>query len=173
MCGHCEALWAATARFQPATCRPTRRFARGAEGMFAELFKFSAVRNPWARAVSLWSRREGVAPRGQMPFETFVEHHVYASDTCQHPTLHRNQLDWLCDENGTVIVDYVYRVEDFDRAVKEIEKRTDGRLRLAPRRLRVNRDSAASRYRGLYSDRSRALIARRFERDIEYFGYRF
>ena len=143
------------------------------EAVFAALFKFGAVRNPWARAVSLWSRREGVLPRSGMSFEEFVELHVNASDTCRHPSLHRNQLDWLCDENGKVIMDYVYKLEELDDAVTEIEERTQGRLKLEPLRLRVNPDSAADRYREVYSDRARALVAKRFQRDIDYFGYRF
>ena len=51
-------------------------------------------------------------------------------------------------------MDYVYRVEEFDRAVKETEERTEGRLRLEPRRLRVNPDSAAARQRPPWSNGS-------------------
>ena len=141
--------------------------------MFSALFKFSAVRNPWARAMSLWSRREGVRTRTRLSFEQFVERHVNASDTCRHPSLHRNQLDWLCDENGKVIMDYVYKLEEFDDAVKEIEERTEGRLKLKPHRLNVSANSRADRYREFYSDRARALVAKRFERDIDYFRYCF
>ena len=151
---------------------PTDQAVRArAAATFAGLFKFAAVRNPWARAVSLWGARHERVRR--MPFERFVERHVHASDTCRHPTLHRDQLDWLCDEGGKVIVDYVYRVEEFHRAVRDIEERTEGRLRLDARRLNVNPASPAARYRELYSDRTRALVARRFERDIDHFGYRF
>ena len=76
-------------------------------------------------------------------------------------------------KNGRVIVDYVYRVEEFACAAKEIEARTESRLKLRLRYLRVNPLSRADRYRDLYSDRTRMLIAKRFERDIDHFKYTF
>ena len=145
---------------------------RAAE-LFDRLFKFSAVRNPWARAVSLWSRKEGVRTQSGLSFERFLEDHLHASDTCRQPTRHRNQIDWLCDEEGRMIMDYVYKVEEFDAAIGEIRDRTDGRLVLESRQLNVNPASSSRRYRELYTDRTRELVARRFERDIDAFGYSF
>ena len=108
-----------------------------------------------------------------MSFEAFVEGHALASDTCREPTRHRNQIDWLCDESGEIIMDYVYRVEDFETAIGEIRDRTDGRLVLQPQRLNVNPRSASTRYRSMYTDHTRKLIARNFERDIDHFKYTF
>lgn len=138
--------------------------------LFSSLFKFAAVRNPWARAASLYAR-PWVSK--EMSFDEFIEHHCNASDACVHPTLHRNQLDWLTDENGTMLMDYVYKLEEFERAVNEIAVRTEGRLLLKNIRINSNRHSAADRYRELYTNRTRTLIARRFERDIETFEYHF
>ena len=146
---------------------------RRAREKFDGFFKFSAVRNPWARAVSLYFRREGVRTAGTTDFEQFVRDHRYASDTCQHPTLHRCQMDWITDESGRIAVDYTYRLEDFDVAVREIEERSDGRIRLAAARGNENPGSRSGQYRDMYSDASRRLIATRFERDIDAFGYTF
>ncbi len=158
----------------PATDRPTDAMVRArAAACFADLFKFSAVRNPWARAVSLWKRKEGVRSGDSMDFETFVEHHTLASDTCRHPTRHRLQLDWLCDESGCMLMDYVYKVEEFDQAIHEIQRRTNGRLLLKSRHLNANPRSSSARYRDLYTDHTRSLIATRFERDIDHFKYTF
>ncbi len=149
-----------------------------ASATFAGLFKFAAVRNPWARAVSLWSRpatRDMPSRRATraMPFARFLEHHVNASDNCVHPTRHCCQLDWLCDERGAVVVDYVYKLEEFARATEEIAALTGGRVALAPLRLNANPRSPAARYRELYTPRTRELVARRFARDIDHFGYAF
>jgi hypothetical protein len=105
--------------------------------LFNDFFKFASVRNPWARAVSLYSRREGVRVAGHISFEDFCERHIYASDTCIYPTLHTNQLDWLVDESGHMIMDYVYKVENFDQAVKEITERTNERIKLVVKRSTI------------------------------------
>jgi len=144
-----------------------------ARHIFASFFKFAAVRNPWDRVVSLYLRREGITASAQLSFENFCEQHLYASDTCYYPTLHRNQLDWLCDENGQCIMDYVYRLEDFSDAVGEIAEQTDGRVQLEMKWENVNRGDAGPGYRDYYSDETRKLIATRFEKDIDYFKYTF
>lgn len=144
-----------------------------AKQVFESFFKFAAVRNPWARAVSLYSRREGVRLSDRMSFQDFCVDHYYASDTCRHPTLHRNQLDWLIDENGASLMDYTYKLEEFATAIKDIARMTDQRIRLSASPENVNPMSLSSAYRDLYTPEARGLIARRFERDIEYFGYCF
>lgn len=141
--------------------------------MFSSFFKFSAVRNPWARAVSLWSRQEGVETKTSISFEDFIAEHHHASDTCRQPTRHVNQFDWLCDEDGRMLMDYVYKVEEFEAAADEIRERTDGRLVLGTRRLNVNPRSTSRTYRDIYTEATRKIVAKRFEKDIDTFGYVF
>jgi len=144
-----------------------------ASAIFGSFFKFAAVRNPWDRAVSLYLRREGLVVSEHISFATFCTRHLYASDTCVFPTLHRNQLDWLCDEDGQCLLDYVYRLEDFSRAIADIAERTGGRVQLGMKRENVRRDIAARDYRQYYSDETRKIVAARFEKDIDYFKYTF
>lgn len=121
----------------------------------------------------MYSRREGVKTREQISFEEFCQNHTYASDTCRHPTLHQNQLDWLCDESGQCIMDYVYRLEDFDKALGEIAELTNGRIQLESKNANHNPNSESRSYRDLYTDETRQLIAKRFEKDIDTFRYTF
>jgi hypothetical protein len=144
-----------------------------AKEVFSDFFKFSAVRNPWARAVSLYFRREGVQVNDRLSFDEFCNNHFYASDTCTHPTLHKNQLDWLCDENTKCLMDYVYKLENFDEAIKEIAERTNGRLQFANRKANNNPKSVSHKYREIYTDETKKIIAKRFEKDIDYFKYTF
>ncbi|MEM0981380.1 MAG: sulfotransferase family 2 domain-containing protein [Cyanobacteria bacterium P01_H01_bin.58] len=141
--------------------------------VFNSFFKFSSVRNPWARVVSLYLRREGIQVSEAISFTEFCESHFYSSDTCIHPTLHINQLDWLVDESGEVIMDYVYKMEEIDEAIKEISDRTDGRVQLKNIRSNQNPQSKSTSYRDLYTDYTRQLIAKRFEKDIDFFEYVF
>ena len=144
-----------------------------AEKMFNSFFKFSAVRNPWARTVSMYFRSEGLQLKKKMSFDEFCENHMYASDTCKPPTRHRNQYDWLCNEDGKIIVDYIYKVEDFENAIVEISNLTHGRLQLKNEMRNQNPKSKSSDYRSMYNDRTRKIIERRFEKDIDYFKYTF
>jgi len=141
--------------------------------IFRSFFKFASVRNPWARTVSLYKRREGVQSDAGMGFDTFCEQLKYSSDTCRFPTRLTNQLDWLVDENGELLVDYVLKLEDQENGVREINERTDGRLDLKSLRLNSNPESSADSYRDMYSSAARKQVAQTFRRDIEFFGYEF
>ena len=145
--------------------------------IFDACFKFSAVRNPWARAASLYfrnkGRREGRREINANSFEEFCRHHLYASDRCTHPTLHKNQYDWFCDENGENLMDYIYKMENFAEAIVEIKNRTEGRLNLEYLHKNKNRHSPVKNYRDLYNDATRQIIAKRFEKDIDLFKYTF
>ena len=148
-------------------------FRTMSEDTFDTYFKFAGVRNPWARAVSLYSRREDVQLRQRMTFEEFCEQHNYASDTCRNCTLHRNQLDWLCDEDGVNKMDYVYKLEDFDQAIEDVRELTNGRIELEKVNRNKNPNSRSRNYREMYNDKSRKLIASRFEKDIDTFKFTF
>lgn len=145
---------------------------RTAERAFAQLFKFTIVRNPWARAVALYFRQDGVRASEQMSFEAFCDRHLHASDTCSHPTRHATQADWLTGRDGTLLVDCVVRVEDLAAGLAEVARLTDGRVSLDPD-VAGSGDPAATGYRDFYRGRTRDLIAERFNEDIERFGYRF
>ena len=143
---------------------------------FNTFFKFASVRNPWARAVSLFFRQDAqYAGRREknMTFEKFCDQHIYASDTCTFPTLHKNQIDWLCDENGQIIMDYVFKLEDMEIAIPEIKQRTDGRVVLRNRKDNKNPHSPADNYQNIYSEKSKKIIATRFAKDIDHFKYIF
>lgn len=123
--------------------------------IFTSFFKFAAVRNPWARAVSLYFRREGIQLNLTITFEEFCDKHFYASDTCRHPTLHTNQIDWLCTENENFVMDYVYKVENFDKAIIEIEELTDGSVKIMNDIANKNPNNIFQNYKNYYTNKSR------------------
>lgn len=155
----------------PSNTIPDKIIQIKANEIFNEYFKFSAVRNPWARAVSLYSRKEGV--KVNCSFEEFIEKHTHASDTCFHPTLHKNQLDWICDENDKIIIDYVYKLEEFEQAIKIIEEKTNGNLKLVNEIKNKNQNSNSKKYREMYNEKTKNIIAKNFEKDIDFFKYTF
>lgn len=156
-----------TARYADADLR------KMAVDIYDSCFKFSAVRNPWARAVSLYFRGEGMQLGGELTFEEFCANHTHASDTCQNPTLHKNQLDWLCDENGVNQMDYTYKVEDFEGAIQDIKELSKGTVVLENVNRNKNPHSKSRDYRDMYNDNTKAIIAKQFEKDIDTFKYSF
>ena len=108
-----------------------------------------------------------------MTFDHFCENNFFASDTCRLPTLHKNQIDWLLDENETIAMDFIYKVEEFNTVIRTISQQTNGRVKLKNQILNRNQDSQSSTYRDLYSKRSQKIIAERFEKDIDTFKYTF
>lgn len=140
---------------------------------FSGAFKFASVRNPWERAVSLFYRKEGVRDQQNASFDSFIENHFYASDTCAHPTLHKNQIDWISDDNEKILLDYIFKLEDFSKAVQDIRERTNGLIKLQDTVANKNASSRSSEYRDLYSERTKKIIAQRFEKDIDIFQFTF
>jgi hypothetical protein len=143
---------------------------RMADSMFEQFFKFGFVRNPWDRTVSLYERREGVQLSGKMTFEEFVEWIDCSSDTCIHPTRHKNQLDWFVDNEGKVLVDFIGRFERLQEDWKKICEKLALNATLPHANPNLSRKK---RYTEYYTNKTRDMIASKFRVDIEYFGYEF
>ena len=154
-------------------------------------FSFGFVRNPWDRLVSHYSmirdRIEQLTPeqrREPHPFKVelwnyvlhFSEDFESFLDNCTGLILDRgcyksflfNQLDYLTDEKGEVAVDFIGRFEKFEVDANAVLRRIGIQAEMP--RLNI---SSRSGYRDYYTPRTRELVARRFARDIEAFGYEF
>ena len=148
--------------------RATR--AEAGEKIFNRYFKFGFVRNPWDRVVSLYLRKEGRQLRNVMSFEEFVDWIRYSSSTCIHPSPHVNQLDWLVDGSGEVLVDYIGRFETLDQDWGVIR----AKLGIDAQLPHVRRNEQKTKhYTEWYSEHTRRVVAEKFRTDIERFGYVF
>jgi len=156
---------------------------------FNSYFKFTSVRNPWDRAVSFyhyhvkrkWDLKWDWDATNAPAFAEFVK--TTSSYTkqkqesinqntpwpCTHSKRMSNQLDWITDENGNIIVDYIMRLENLQ---KDIDIVCD-KIGIAKKQLpHINR-SNHKHYTEYYDDETREIIAEKYARDIEYFGYKF
>jgi hypothetical protein len=105
-----------------------------------------------------------------MTFEEFVSWMSMASSTCIHPVPHRNQLDWFVDPNGNVIVDFIGKFECLESHWALIA----AKLGIAVSLKHENRNPRRTRhYSEYYSPKTREIVARKFQTDIEFFGYDF
>jgi chondroitin 4-sulfotransferase 11 len=159
---------------------------------WARHFSFAFVRNPWERLVSWYAMidaarnalsAEALAQDGPLPsdlwnyaiansrdFESFLRN---CTDTLFDLGCNKsfafNQVDYLSDERGEIVVDFIGRFEnlesDMDRVYSALEME---RVELP----RLNA-STHSHYSHWYTQETRQLVAERFSRDIAAFGYRF
>jgi hypothetical protein len=141
---------------------------------FADALKFATVRNPFARTLSLYRRREGIQVEQVMSFHEFCERLAYASDTCKWPTRNENQIDWLTDwDNQTQIVENVLRLEELAHDIAHLANSFPQISFLRAQFKNRNTNSAGSIYHKYYSRSARAAIEVLFKRDLDAFNYDF
>lgn len=80
--------------------------------IFESYFKFAFVRNPWDRLVSEFHYR--TFPR-KLTFEDFVYKHTVCEDWTDRGRHIIPQSNYLFEENGNQLVDYVGRFEEIER----------------------------------------------------------
>lgn len=104
--------------------------------LFSTMLKFGSVRNPWARMFSIYRRKEGVQVSSRISFSEFLNNIQYASDTCLHPLKMRSKLDWFRDEKGKIAMDYIFKLEEIEKAIKQIEEMSNGRITIQNKKER-------------------------------------
>jgi hypothetical protein len=138
-------------------------------------FTFAVVRNPWDRVVSHYSYRVSTDQTGMgggvISFTDWVREAYGRNNPLYYdkPRMFMPQRDWLCDDGGVLVVDYVARFENLQADFDEVCRRI-GR---PPVRLPHLKKSSHGDYRALHDAESRAIVARWFEADIREFGYSF
>ncbi len=160
---------------------------------FASYFKFSFVRNPWDRIVSEYKYRRHPV---RIDFKTYLFKHLPApgwTDAYRHIV---PQHDFLHDESGRLLVDFVGRYErlqhDFDqvcarlgippsplpkanRSLEASRPTTWRDLRRALRRALWSHEAKHTfdHYTEYYDDESREFVGDLFRKDIQAFNYAF
>lgn len=136
-------------------------------------FKFAFVRNPWDLLVSGYHYQTQTLDETQR----MLNPDVYAvlercrdfSDVVRYyPMIRADQMSFLTDESGSVIVDFIGRYESIEKDFAHVCERIGIDVPLP----HENRSEHAS-YRQYYTPETREIVARHFARDIERFGYTF
>lgn len=132
--------------------------------LFDAYRKVTIVRNPWDRVVSLyfWHYRNS---KQRPSFDWFVRLPRY------RPA--RKTFD-LYSINGAIVADVILRYEhledDFSEFVATLGFDSPPSL---PRAKGQHRPRGSRDYREIYSARTQQIVARRYAREIEAFGYEF
>ena len=162
-----------------------------------DYFKFAFVRNPWDRLVSWYAmidraRREvadGTAgPKARRhikknnlfryvlrcgpTFDEFVKNCTEKQwmGNCYY-SFTFNQLRYLTDKNGEMLVDFIGRFENFTQDLSHVFDMLG--LETAQLEIPYENRSAHSHYSEMYTPETREIVSKRFRRDIEFFGYEF
>ena len=145
---------------------------------FETYFKFGFVRDPFHRLASAFAYlssggtnsgdraayKQYVAPFAG-DFQTFCAKSLLA---CSRTVVHfRPQVDFLCDQHGRVLVDFVGHVEQMDDDFAEVTRRLRVQCRLQHR----NRSPAMARPARIEMEQVRDIVQSVYERDFDTFSY--
>lgn len=139
--------------------------------LWQHYFKFAFTRNPWSRLVSWYKMCIDRPSNGFMLYvkrnaPTFDDFLDLTTGPAKKTTF--NQVDYITDDAGNVIVDFVGRFETLATDFAYICQR----LNIDAQLPHKNQGSPVD-YRSYYNARTRQLVADRFHRDIEAFHYTF
>jgi len=80
-----------------------------------------------------------------------------------------NQLDYVTDGDGNLLVDFIGRFENFHNDLLEVSNR----LGIDPGSIPHKNPSPHSHYSLFYTPETAMIVSERFKKDVEYFGYQF
>lgn len=168
-------------------------YKRALGDSFDTYYKAAFVRNPWDWLVSWYAFVQGaeISPDhgrpwrhslysvvSQMSFERYIEWVTQEDGFLQLPSRKASvfckkrpflQKDWLVNESGEVIVDFVGRYETINNdALRLLSK-----YGIDSSGLKIINKSGRTDYKDYYSSLSGEMVAEYFSEDIEFFGYEF
>ena len=156
-------------------------------------FKFTMVRNPWDRLVSFFTyateggRFQSSNYNKNSSFKDFVvdntDKFFIDSDWTSHsPNLKRiisvsrlsnprlePQLDWITDGYGKVLTDFIGRIENFQEDFDVVCDKMGVARQQLPHINKTNH----MHYTEYYDDETKEIVAEKYAKDIEYFGYEY
>jgi hypothetical protein len=135
--------------------------------VFASLFKFAFVRNPWDRLVSRYAY---LLHNEKHPRHKFVQKMKGFDDYVAWEIRRAKffQYTYVTDSDGKLLVDFIGHYERLSEDFATVCERLGVKVELPRANASSHRD-----YRSYYSPATRELVGKYFQRDIELFGYDF
>jgi len=158
-------------------------------------FSFAFVRNPWDRFLSLYryarleeSRYHSAIDPESAPYGKHKDYDLLKNasvEECAHYLQEerlrhddfinhwRPQSDWVTDNNGEVIIDFVGRVETIDADFQAVARQFENPIDSLPVTNTSNGTTSARKYRSAFTDTARHIVADYYQEDVDRFGYEF
>ena len=136
---------------------------------YDQFYKFTFIRNPWARMVSEYFWRKGMQNRQSLgTFGEFVAHaHKLVSEKCYYE--HKFGDHFIPQTDYTLDVDDVFRFEQYGHGVQAVAEK----LGLNPVVISSKKAKPSDKYWEFYDNKSRATIHDLYRTEIEEFDYSF
>jgi len=149
-------------------------FIRGDLSKYPDYFIFTVSRNPWDRVVSGWKYLQKTFPAHiertfakNLSLKETLLNLPQSGHDYRHIT--RNQIDILIDKSGKSILTDHIRFENLQEDFNIVCDKIGIPRQQLPHVNKTNH----KHYTKYYDDETRELVAQKYARDIEYFGYKF
>ena len=144
---------------------------------YEDYFSFTFIRNPWDRAVSdyLWIKKD-------LNIEDSFKNYLLLENNFNSPHLrypHLNkagrgdhilaQSDFILNSNGDRIVDFIGRFENLQEDFNIV----CDKIGIAQKQLTHRNKINHKHYTEYYDEETKQIVAEKYAKDIEYFGYKF
>jgi hypothetical protein len=130
-----------------------------------EYFTLGSIRNPWDRILSTYRYLNP----DDVPFPTWLTTIARRRFEKGH-YFFRSQADYLCDQDGRVIVDHVVRLEDFPDAFDAVRERLHIPGSGLPR-VNVSHNRSALTPEAAYDRETEEFVADMYARDLALWHY--
>ena len=144
-----------------------------------DYFKFTFVRNSWGRFLSLYKYRVTTNQtnllNNPVSFGDWAKN-IYNKNPIHYNTSNKKlllmlseQLDWITDTNGIINMDFIGRFENFQKDFNIV----CDKIGISQQKLPHINKTNHKHYTEYYDDETREIVAEKYAKDIEYFGYEF
>lgn len=140
---------------------------------FEDYYKFTIIRNPWDRAVSLWASKFKNKGWSFVQFLNIIENKdqkildkVFINHNIGRSMI-RPQHDFVFINNKNML-DKVYRFEDFENSVEHIKNKLGFEKEIE----KINA-SKRTHYSDYYNEKTKRQIEKIYKKDIITFDYSF
>lgn len=156
--------------------------------LLKDYFKFTFVRNPWDLTLSMYSylwrsqdkwprrwRKSRPASITELSFLEWIKHETFRTPTLRSIHAGRRsghcadgtQLDWISSKKTSL--DFIGRFENLQQDFNTV----CDKIKIPQQQLPHINKTNHKHYTEYYDDETREIVAEKYAKDIEYFGYKF